>query len=139
MLHVEPFIKELYFKLHKLLKDSKANHKIARTMVAGREEQALLFEIFSFYFLSFFLISSLKAPQPFCDEDDDGFGNGFDDQAFYASRFVPIYGLSLLSKRLLPIKTCRVGHGKEVPFLYLPKKQGVKARPKPGPPSICTL
>ena len=34
---------------------------------------------------------------------------------------------------------CRVGHGKEVPFLYLPKKQGVKARPKPGPPSICTL
>ena len=88
---------------------------------------------------SFFLISSLKAPQPFCDEDDDGFGNGFDDQAFYASRFVPIYGLSLLSKRLLPIKTCRVGHGKEVPFLYLPKKQGVKARPKPGPPSICTL
>ena len=57
--NVEPFVKELYFKLHKLLKDSKANHKIARTMVAGRVEQALLFEIFSFYFLSFFLISSL--------------------------------------------------------------------------------
>ena len=41
---------------------------------------------------SFFLISSFKAPQPFCDEDDDGFGNGSNDQAFYAFRFVPIYG-----------------------------------------------